>query len=60
MSDDLSKRRPQDSSRVNVNEAWEVRYWCGKFGCSEQQLRAAVKAVGVSAIAVEKYLKGGK
>ena len=57
MSDDLTKKRPQDSSKVNVNETWEVKYWCSKFGCSETQLRAAVMAVGVSAKAVEAYLK---
>lgn len=57
MSDDLNKKRPQDASKVNVNESWEVRYWCTKFGCTESQLRAAVKAVGVSAAKVQAYLK---
>jgi Protein of unknown function (DUF3606) len=56
MSDDLSKRKPQDSSKVNVNEAWEVQYWCKKFGVTEAQLRAAVRAVGVSSSAVQRYL----
>ncbi|GEM_PF-4754928 len=23
MSDDLSKKRPQDATKVNVNESWE-------------------------------------
>ncbi|MPT33491.1 MAG: DUF3606 domain-containing protein, partial [Chryseobacterium sp.] len=27
MSDDLSKRRPQDGTKVNVNETWELEYW---------------------------------
>ena len=57
MSDDLHKRRPQDSSKINVNEEWEVRFWCDKFGCTKEKLISAVKAVGVSADAVEKYLK---
>jgi hypothetical protein len=56
MSDDLSKRRPQDASKVNVHEAWEVKYWCNEFGCTESKLRAAVQAVGVSAAAVRRYL----
>lgn len=55
MSDDLSKRGPQDAARVNVHEDWEVRYWCKAFGCTEQELKAAVKAVGVSAAAVRKH-----
>ena len=56
MSDDLGKKRPQDASKINLTEQWEIVYWCGKFGCTEAQLRAAVKAVGNSAAAVEKYL----
>jgi hypothetical protein len=56
MSDDKSNRGPQDRSRVNVNEDYEVRYWCKEFGCTEQQLKAAVQAVGVSADKVREYL----
>lgn len=56
MSDDLSKKGPADRSRVNVHETWEVRWWCKEFGCTEQQLIAAVKAVGVMAAAVRKHL----
>jgi hypothetical protein len=58
MPDDLSKRRPQDASRVNVHEPYEVRWWCHEFGCTEQQLRDAVSKVGVSAAAVRRHLKG--
>lgn len=56
MSDDLTKRRPQDSSKVNVHEPWEVNWWCSEFNCTKAQLVAAVNAVGVSAAAVRKYL----
>jgi hypothetical protein len=49
MSDDLKKRGPADRSRVNVNEKWEVEWWCNEFRCTEAELRAAVKAVGVMA-----------
>jgi hypothetical protein len=38
----------KDLSRVSVNEASEVTYWCQKFGCSETQLRTAAKMVGVT------------
>lgn len=58
MSDDLSKRRPQDASKINIHEEWEVRYWTKHFGCTREQLVAAVKAVGTGARAVEQYLKG--
>ena len=40
-----------------MNEAYEVRYWTEKFGCTETQLRAAVTAVGVLAKDVEAFLK---
>ncbi len=57
MADDKSKRGPADRDRVNVNETYEVRHWTEKFGCTETQLRAAVKAVGVMAKDVEAFLK---
>ena len=55
MSDDLSKRGPQDAAKVNVHEDWEVRYWCKAFGCTPDALRAAVNIVGVSSAAVRQY-----
>ena len=57
MSDDLRKRGPADRSRVNVNDPWEVKYWRKEFGCTEQQLRQAISAVGDSAAKVSQYLK---
>jgi hypothetical protein len=36
----------KDRARINVNEPSERTYWCQKFGCSETQLRNAVKMVG--------------
>lgn len=56
MADNLNERGPQDRSRINVNEAWELQYWTRKFGVSEQQLKDAVKAAGPSADAVGKHL----
>ena len=43
--------------RVNVHEDYEVQYWCGKFGCTPDQLKVAVKKVGVIAKDVEAELK---
>lgn len=57
MPDNLTKRRPQDSSRVNVHEEYEVNWWCDEFGCTKTQLIAAVNAVGVSVSKVREYLK---
>jgi len=58
--DDKSKKGPQDAARINVNEDYEVRYWAGKFNVSAEKLKQAVEKVGVSAQAVEEYLKGKK
>lgn len=56
MSDDLKNRGPADRSRINVHEAWELRWWTQHLGVTESQLRAAVAAVGVSVAAVRKHL----
>ena len=56
MADDLNERGAQDRSRINVNEAHEVRYWTQRFGVTEAQLRQAVADVGVSADAVAQHL----
>ena len=46
----------KDRSRVDVNDASERTYWCQKFGCSETQLRNAVKMVGATASKVRAQL----
>jgi len=57
VAEDPVKRSPVDETRIGLQEAWEITYWCVKFGCTETQLRDAVGAVGVSATRVEEYLK---
>ena len=56
MSDDTSQRGPQDRSRINLNQAHEVRYWTQAFGVSEAELSRAVGAVGASADKVREFL----
>ena len=41
---------------VNVAEYYEVEYWTNRFNISPEQLKTAVKAVGVSAEAIAQYL----
>jgi Protein of unknown function (DUF3606) len=57
MADDKSKRGPQDRSRINLSEDYEVRFWSKRFKVAPGLLRAAVEKVGNSADAVEKELK---
>jgi len=56
MSDDKTLRGPQDASRINLHEAYEVQYWTDRFSVSEERLRAAVSKVGSSVDAVAKEL----
>ena len=56
MADDTTKVGPADASKVNLNEDYEMRYWCKKFGCTREQLRDAVEKVGTAATAVEAEL----
>lgn len=47
MPDNLNIRQPQDPTKINVNEDWEVRYWTNKWNVTREQLVAAVRRVGV-------------
>ena len=58
MSDDTSKRGPRDSSRINMNEDYEVRYWSEKLGITKQELSEAVRRAGSMAKDVEAHLRG--
>jgi len=60
MSDDKTKPGGQDRKRISLTEDYEVRDWSKKFGVSPDELKAAVKAVGNEAAAVEAHLKGTK
>ncbi len=57
MSDDKSKAGGQDRKLINTSEDYEVRDWAKKFGVTPDELKAAVKAVGNEASAVEEHLK---
>ena len=46
--------------RIDVNQDWEVHDWAHKLGVSEEESRAAVKAVGDKAVDVERHLRGKK
>jgi hypothetical protein len=60
MADDTTNSGPRDRERINVNEDYELRYWTKHFGVSADDLRAAVKAVGVMAKDVEAHLRPKK
>jgi len=55
MADD-PKKTELDRKLIALHEPHEVRSWTESLGCSETQLRDAVKAVGNSADEVRQYL----
>lgn len=54
--DDLSRKGPEDGLRINLSEAYEVRYWCLKFDVTPEKLRTAVRHVGPMVKNVRIYL----
>jgi hypothetical protein len=57
--DDPKMRGPQDRSRVNTTQGYELRYWTQEFGVTEEQLREAVQRVGSDAQKVRAYIRRG-
>ncbi|MDQ8051053.1 DUF3606 domain-containing protein [Luteibacter sp.] len=57
MSDNTSNRGEPDRSRINLNQDHELRYWMGALDVTEDELRAAVRAVGSSVNDVREYLR---
>ena len=55
MPDDTSKIT-SDRRRISLEQDYEVRDWAQSLGCTPEQLRGAVKAVGNSADKVREYL----
>jgi len=55
MPDDKSETGA-DRKLISLEQPHELRDWTQSLGCTEQQLREAVKEVGNSADAVRRYL----
>ncbi|CAN7560936.1 DUF3606 domain-containing protein [Acidovorax sp. LjRoot129] len=60
MADDKTNSGGQDRTRISLSEDYEVRDWAKKFGVTPDELKAAVKAAGNDAKAVEAHLKGNR
>ena len=56
MTNHPSPRKARDSNCVNVDDEHELRYWTKKFGCTNEQLKEAVKKVGTNPEAVRAEL----
>ena len=57
MADDKNEVGVPDRARINLSEDYEIRDWTKSLGVSEDELRAAVDAVGNSADKVREYLQ---
>ena len=57
MPDDLTKKRPQDASKINLSQQHEIDYWTAALHTTEAKLRAAVSKVGPYVSAVREYLR---
>lgn len=53
------KKTGHDRKSISLGEPHEVRSWTQYLGVTEEQLKAAVTAVGDSAEKVRKYLRKG-
>ena len=56
MPDDKTIRRPQDSSRISLDEPYEVEYWTKELGVSKDKLKQLVAQHGHSAEKVRQAL----
>jgi hypothetical protein len=57
MAIDLKNNKgAQDRLRINVNEAQSLAYWTKELSCTDDEMRAAVKAAGVMVTAVRQNL----
>ena len=54
--DDLKNKGPQDRSKINMHEDYEVKYWTKELGVDKEQLQKLVDKVGNSAAAVRREL----
>jgi len=51
---------PNHGLHVDLEQDWEIHLWTRHFGCTEEDLRRAVKAAGTSAFAVRAWLRRAK
>jgi hypothetical protein len=58
MADDRTKPGEPDRSRINLNEDYEVRYWCKELRVTPDELRDLVAQHGNSVEKIRTALGG--
>lgn len=56
MSDNTNIRQPEDPTKVNINQQWEIDYWCKKWSITKERLLKTVKKVGPMVVDIKKEL----
>lgn len=56
MSENSQDRVPEDLTRININESYELQYWSKKFGCTTDELWDVINTAGVMVKDVAEYL----
>ena len=56
MLDSCEMSRPQDCSRINIDQPHEVSYWTRKWDVTPAQLQQAIDRVGCAVVAVAREL----
>ncbi|SEQ55316.1 Protein of unknown function [Pseudomonas sp. NFACC02] len=56
MPDNKHITHPEDAKRIDIHDLHEIRNWCQAFGCTVEELKSAVDAVGTWAKDVTAHL----
>ncbi|ALG66421.1 DUF3606 domain-containing protein [Beggiatoa leptomitoformis] len=56
MPDNRNIIAPQDRTKINIHQDYELNYWSREFGVSKDDIIVAVNTVGVSVARVKSYL----
>lgn len=56
MSDNLDITSPEDPTKINIHQDWELDYWSKTLGVSEEEIIIAVNTVGVMVANVKNHL----
>ncbi len=56
MSDNLKIKQPEDPTKINIHQQWELNYWTKELGVTESVLLIAVRLVGPLVKDVKKCL----
>ncbi len=56
MTDNLKIKQPQDPTKINTHEEWELEYWSKKWNVTKEQIKQASKAVGSGTEKIKQHL----